>query len=531
MSLLSLFFNNWRKALSRKNLERNDCLLDGTHYLWTVFFQLPESGFYNMGTSILIIIAIYFGLLLVISFFTSRRHNDNEAFFLANRQSPWYIVAIAMVGTSISGVSFVSVPGMAGQVDMTYMQMVFGFFFGYLVVAYVLLPLYYKLNLTTIYGYLNERFGIYSYKTGASFFILSKIVGAASRLYLVALILQTLIFDNWSIPFYITVTGIVVLIWLYTFRSGIRTIIWTDTLQTTCFILAIILIMWQVASRLDFSFMEVVNTVTSSEHSRIFVFDDWVSRQNFFKQFLSGILIVIVMTGLDQDMMQKNLTCKTLKDAQKNMVSYGLAFTPINYLFLSLGILLLVFASQYNIALPEKSDNILPLLATEYLGLPVLVFFTIGIIAAAFSSADSALASLTTSICIDILDIKKENIKEAKRTRKTVHILVSIAFIGAILLIKLLERSNILDTIYVAASYTYGPLLGMFFFGLFTKINLRDKLVPIVCVLSPIACYILEQWLITSFNYQVGYEILLVNGLLTALGLWSISTRRRGIYI
>ena len=479
-----------------------------------------------MGTSILIIIAIYFGLLLLISYLTSRKSDNNETFFLANRQSPWFVVTIAMIGTSISGVSFVSVPGMVGQFDMTYMQMVFGFFIGYLVVAYVLLPLYYKFNLTTIYGYLEQRFGFYSYKTGASFFILSKIVGAASRLYLVALILQTLIFDQWNIPFYATVTGIIILIWLYTFRSGIKTILWTDTLQTTCLLLGVILIIWQVASKLDMSFIQVIDTVTTHEHSRIFVFDDWVSRQNFFKQFLSGILITIVMTGLDQDMMQKNLTCKNLKDAQKNMVTYGFAFTPINYLFLCLGILLLVFASQYSITLPENSDSILPLLATKYLGLPVLIFFTIGIIAAAFSSADSALATLTTTICVDLLNIKKENVHKATKTRKTVHLLVSLAFIGTMLLIKSLEQSNILDTIYVAASYTYGPLLGMFFFGLFTKINLRDKLVPIACILAPIMSYLLEYWLMHTFEYKVGYEILLFNGLLTALGLWCISSRK-----
>lgn len=479
-----------------------------------------------MGTSILIIIAVYFGILLLVSFVTGRKHSDNEAFFLANRQSPWYIVATGMVGTSISGVTFVSVPGMVGQLDMTYMQMVFGFFFGYLVIAYVLLPLYYRLNLTTIYGYLEQRFGLYSYKTGASFFILSKIVGAASRLYLVALILQVLIFDHWNIPFYATVIGIVVLIWLYTFRSGIKTIIWTDALQTVCLIIALILIIWQVASKLDLNLFQVVDTIASSKHSRIFVFDDWVSRQNFFKQFLSGVLITIVMTGLDQDMMQKNLTIKKLKDAQKNMVSYGFAFTPINYLFLSLGILLLLFASQYNIALPDSSDNILPLLATEYLGFPVMIFFTIGIIAAAFSSADSALASLTTTICVDLLNIKKERMEKATKTRRIVHICISIVFIGVILLIDAIGQGNILNTIYVAASYTYGPLLGMFFFGLFTKINLRDKLVPFICVLAPIVSYLLEAWLLHTYEYKVGYEILLFNGLLTAFGLWCISSRK-----
>ncbi|WP_029906000.1 sodium:solute symporter [Prevotella sp. 10(H)] len=479
-----------------------------------------------MGTSILIIIAAYFATLLLISYFAGKKHTDNEAFFLGNRQSPWFVVAIAMVGTSISGVTFVSVPGMVGKFDMTYMQMVFGFFFGYLTVAYLLLPLYYKLNLTTIYGYLDKRFGLYSYKTGASFFILSKIIGAAARLYLVAMILQTLVFDQWGIPFYVTVTGIILLIWGYTFRSGIKTIIWTDTLQTSCLILGVILIIWQVATKMDMNLPQMIDAISTSEHSRIFVFDNWASRQNFFKQFLSGVFITIVMTGLDQDMMQKNLTCKSLKDAQKNMVTYGFAFAPINFLFLSLGVLLFIFMAQMNIAIPENSDQILPILATEYLGLPVLIFFTIGIIAAAFSSADSALTALTTSVCVDILDIKKEDAVTAKKTRKKVHILVSVAFLLVILAINYIQQDNILDTIYKVASYTYGPLLGLFFFGLFTKISIRDKFVPVVCILAPILSYLLEYALFSIYEYKVGYEILLFNGLLTAFGLFLLYKRK-----
>lgn len=479
-----------------------------------------------MGYIILIIIAVYFGALLLISHFVSRKNSDNEAFFLGNRQSPWFVVAIAMVGTSISGVTFVSVPGMVGKFDMTYMQMVFGFVVGYFVIAYVLLPLYYKLNLTTIYGYLEKRFGFFSYKTGASFFILSKVIGAAARLYLVAMILQTLVFDQWNIPFWVTVTGIILLIWGYTSRSGIKTIIWTDTLQTSCLILGAILIIWQVATKLDMNLPEVVNTIAGSEHSRIFVFDDWTSRQNFFKQFLSGMFITIVMTGLDQDMMQKNLTCRNLKDAQKNMVTYGFAFAPINLIFLSLGIMLLVFAAHFNIVLPENSDQILPYLATEYLGLPVLIFFTIGIIAAAFSSADSALTALTTSVCVDLLNIKKEDASKAKKTRKRVHVVVSLVFLLAILAINSIHQENILDTIYKVASYTYGPLLGLFFFGLFTKVNVRDKIVPIICIIAPLASFALEKFLFIQYNYQVGYEILLFNGLLTAFGLFCIIRKK-----
>lgn len=460
---------------------------------------------------------------MLISHITSRKHADNNTFFLGNRKSPWYIIALGMIGTSISGVTFVSVPGMVGQFDMTYMQMVLGFIPGYIVVAYVLLPLYYKLNLTTIYGYLSLRFGNRSYKTGASFFILSRVIGSASKLYLIALILQALVFDLWNVPFFVTVTGIILFIWLYTYRSGIKTIIWTDALQTTCLLLALGLIVYKTVISIDWGGANILEAIMANDHSRIFVFDDWVSKQNFFKQFFSGMLIVIVMTGLDQDMMQKNLSCRNLEDAQKNMISYGIAFTPLNYLFLVLGILLLLFASQNGIVLPEKSDEILPLLATQYLGLPVLICFTIGIIASSFSNADSALTSLTTTVCVDLLDIEKKDEKQAIKMRGRVHLLVSILFLLTILLIHYIGQSNILDTIYKAASYTYGPLLGMFFFGLFTKIKLRDKLVPVVCVLAPILSITIEAVLIYYFHYNVGYEILLLNGLITAFGMWSIS--------
>lgn len=479
-----------------------------------------------MGISILIIIAAYFGILLLISYFTSRKNSGNDAFFMGNRKSPWYIVAIGMLGDSISGVTFVSVPGMVGQFDMTYMQMVLGFFPGYLIVAFVLLPLYYKLNLTSIYGYLEQRFGFHSYKTGASFFILSRIVGSASKLYLIALILQALVFDQWNIPFYITISGIVFLIWTYTYRSGIKTIVWTDALQTICVLVALGLIIWQVSSKLGFDFSQVVDTIRTNEHSRIFEFD-WVSKQNFFKQFLSGILIVIVMTGLDQNMMQKNLTCKNLKDAQKNMVSHGFGFIPMNYLFLALGILLLVFMSQFGISLPEKPDQILPMLATEYLGLPVLICFTIGIIAASFSNADSALTSITTSVCVDLLNTEKKDPKAAKKIRNKVHISVCLVFLAVIFFIDHINHSSILDTIYKLASYTYGPLLGLYFFGLFTKMNIRDRFVPYVCILSPAICYLVEYLLLRLYNYQVGYEILLFNGLFTVIGLLLLKTDKR----
>lgn len=480
---------------------------------------------------ILIIIAVYFVVLMLISFLTSRKGSGNDAFFRANKSSKWYVVAVAMIGTSISGVTFVSVPGMVRNLDMTYMQMVFGFFFGYLIIAYVLLPLYYRLNLTTIYGYLDQRYGPNSYKTGAWFFLLSKIVGAAARLYLVAFILQTLVFDAWGVPFVVTVIGIILVIWLYSHKSGIKTIIWTDWLQTIFFITALILIVWQLSVRLNLDLGGVVKAIGESPHSRIFVFDDWTSTQNFFKQFFSGMFITIVMTGLDQDQMQKNLTIRTLKDAQKNVVSYGLAFAPINFLFLCLGVLLLIFAEQNGITLPEISDNILPMIASEHLGPLVLGIFVVGIVAAAFSSADSALTALTTSFCVDILRMKaitqtKEEERKDIRTRRIVHMVISAIFVLIILLIEAIGSDSIINAIYKLAAYTYGPLLGLYFFGLYTKVKPVDKFVPWVAIAAPVLCFVTEvamkQWL----GYQVGYELLLLNGLITGIGLWAIRLRR-----
>lgn len=479
---------------------------------------------------ILIIIAVYFSVLMFISYLTSRKGSDNNTFFRANKSSKWYVVAVAMIGTSISGVTFVSVPGMVRNLDMTYMQMVFGFFFGYLVIAYVLLPLYYRLNLTTIYGYLDLRYGPKSYKTGAWFFLLSKIVGAAARLYLVAFILQTLVFDAWGIPFVVTVIGIILIIWLYSYKSGIQTIIWTDWLQTIFFITALILIVWQVALRLDLDLGSTVKAISESPHSRIFVFDDWASTQNFFKQFFSGMFITIVMTGLDQDQMQKNLTIRTLKDAQKNVVSYGLAFAPINFLFLCLGVLLLIFAEQSMITLPAISDNILPMIASEHLGSLVLGIFVLGIVAAAFSSADSALTALTTSFCVDILHMKTSSQTEEKekkdvRTRRIVHLAISTVFVLIILLIEAIGSDSIINAIYKLASYTYGPLLGLYFFGLYTKVKPVDKLVPWVAITAPVLCFMTEVTMKWWFGYQVGYELLLLNGLITGLGLWIVRLR------
>lgn len=478
--------------------------------------------------TILFIIAVYFGLLLFIAWLTGRKSSSNDAFFTGNRQSPWYIVSIGMIGTSLSGVTFVSVPGMVRSIDMTYMQTVFGFFVGYIIIAHILLPLYYKLKLTSIYSYLKDRIGHRGYKTGASFFLLSKSIGAAARLYLVVLILQHYVFDAFNIPFAVTVILSILLVWIYTFRSGIKTIIWTDTIQAICLIAMLVVIIWQVKDALGMSFVEMSASVANNPHFRIFEFNDWNSSQHFAKQFFSGIFITIVMTGLDQDMMQKNLSCRNLKEAQKNMYTYGFAFTPVNFLFLVLGILLLIVAEQKQIALPELSDDILPMFCTSgILGNSILIFFTIGIIAAAFSSANSALTALTTSFCIDILDIQNDSEKQAKRKRLMIHIAISIVFALIILVIKEVNNRSIIDAIYMIASYTYGPLLGMFIFGLFTKRLVKDKFVPYICIISPVISFGINYVVENTTDYIFGYEILMINAAITFFGMWLTSSNSR----
>ena len=449
---------------------------------------------------ILATIVCYFAILLLIARITGRKGGSNAAFFKGENQSPWYVVAFGMIGASISGVTFVSVPGMVKAMDMTYMQTVFGFFFGYLAVTHILLPLYYKLNLTSIYTYLDTRIGKRAYRTGASFFLLSRMLGTAAKLYLVCLILYTYVFRDMGIPFWSIAAGSVALVWIYTHKSGIKTIVWTDTLQTFCLIAALI---------------------------SILVFDDWMSRQNFFKQFLSGIFIVIVMTGLDQDMMQKNLSCRSLRDAQKNMYCYGFAFAPLNLLFLGLGILLLVLAQEMQWELPAAGDDILPLFATQgYLGEGVLILFTIGIIAAAFSNSDSALTAMTTSFCIDLLDTGKDTEEEARRKRNRVHIGLSVLLIFFICLVDALNNQSVIDAIYIIASYTYGPLLGMFAFGLFTQRKTNDRWVPFIAIASPLICYAADRFARQETGYQFGYELLMLNGILTFAGMWIVSKKQ-----
>ena len=473
------------------------------------------------GFVILSILLCYFGLLILISWIIGKKHTENAAFFLGNRKSPWYIVAFGMIGSSLSGVTFVSVPGMVRNFDMTYMQMVLGFILGYVVIAFVLLPIYYRLNLTSIYTYLDERVGKRAYKTGAGFFLLSRTIGAAARLYVAVLILQTYVFDAWNIPFAVTAAGFLLMIWIYTHQSGVKAIIWTDLLQTFLLLTALVIIIWQVAKGLNVDWRGLVQTVQESSHSRIFVFDDWHSKQNFFKQFISGCFVTIAMTGIDQEMMQKNLSCKNLKEAQKNVCTYSLFFIPVNFLFLCLGILLVSYASQNAVVLPVLGDDILPTLVSQgHFGIPAILFFTIGVIAVTFASADSALTGLTTSICVDILNVPQYEESKAKKIRLGVHLAISLAFIGIMLLFKAINNTSVIDAIYTIASYTYGPLLGLFAFGILFKRKTKDKAVPWICILSPILCFAINEVLKSTVNYSFGYELLIVNALFVVIGLY-----------
>ena len=457
----------------------------------------------------------YFLVLFGISRWTGHRAT-NETFYRGERRSPWWLVAFGMVGASISGVTFVSVPGMVLTTQMTYLQLCMGFIVGYVVVAYVLLPVYYRLNLTSIYTYLGQRLGPRSYQTGAWFFLLSKMTGAAVKFYVVCMVLQQFVLDGLGVPFWANVMAMVGLIWLYTHRGGIRTLVFTDTFQTLCLFSALLLIIYNVVNSLGLTMDEAAKAVAGSELSRVFVLDDWASRQNFWKQFLSGVFIVVVMTGLDQDMMQKNLTCRTLKDAQKDMCTYGVAFLPANLLFLALGVLLVMYNSQFTVPGSQllKGDELLPGFVAGQ-GMLVTVLFTVGIVAASFSSADSALTSLTTSYCVDI---RRQPGNEV--LRKRVHVAMCLLFVVFILLFRYVNSTSLIDAIYILVSYTYGPLLGLFAYGLFTKRGVTDRWVPYVCVASPLLCLALDTAAKAWWNYQFGYELLMLNGLLTFLGLW-----------
>ncbi|MBJ10412.1 MAG: sodium:solute symporter [Flavobacteriales bacterium] len=461
-------------------------------------------------TFILSIISAYFLVLILISYL-SGKSDSNEAFFLGNKQSPWYVVAFGMIGATLSGVTFISVPGWVGDSQFSYLQMVIGMTAGYVVIANILLPLYYKLNLTSIYGYLEQRFGSVSYRTGSFFFLLSRTIGASFRLYLVANVLQLAIFDAWNVPFWLTVSLTILLIWLYTFRSGIKTIIWTDTLQTLFMLLAVGVSIWLMSDHMQLGLGDLVNTIKSSDYSQIFF---WEGKQNFLKQFFSGMFIAIVMTGLDQDMMQKNLSCPSLADSKKNMYWFSVALILVNIFFLALGAMLYIFAEQQGLSI-DKGDDLFPIVALQGgLGLGVGVFFILGLIAAAYSSADSALTSLTTAFCVDFLNIENKLIKQQINQRKWVHIAFSILLVFAILIFKAINDESVIAALFKVAGYTYGPLLGLYAFGLFTKWKVHDKMVPLVAITSPAICYVLQLYI------PFGFELLIVNGAITFAGLY-----------
>ncbi len=479
--------------------------------------------------TVILILAGYFALLLLVARFT--KDDSNTAFFTGKKESPWYVVAFGMIGASLSGVTFISVPGWVGESQFSYFQMVLGYLPGYWIIAGVLLPLYYKLNLTSIYTYLRDRLGNQAYKSGAVYFLLSRVIGASFRLYLVAIVLDYAVFQKmgWDVPFTFIVTLTIALIWLYTYQGGIKTIIWTDTLQTFFMLAAVILTIIGIADYMSLDFPNLLEVVSESEYAQVFFFEDFHSSKHFIKNFLAGMFMAIAMTGLDQDMMQKNLSCKSLGEAQKNMYWFSSSLVVVNLLFLGLGALLFLFAESKSIVIPEQKDYLFPMITMDgYLGGAVGVMFILGLVAAAYSSADSALTSLTTGFSIDILNIEQYDEKKQRSIRKWVHVGMSLVLIIVISIFKKLNNDSVVSELFTAAGYTYGPLLGMFAFGLFTKWKVNDKLILLVVLGAPILSYFFKlnsaEWL---GGYEPGFEILLINGLLTFLGLLVIRVTAR----
>lgn len=476
--------------------------------------------------TVIITIIAYFIVLFTVSYIAGRKA-DNEGFFVGNRKSKWYIVAFAMIGSAISGVTFVSVPGMVATNGFAYMQMVLGFIVGQFIIAFVLIPLFYKMNLISIYQYLDNRFGILSHKTGAWFFFISKMLGAAVRLFLVCLTLQLLVFDPYHLPFLLNVIITVALVWLYTFRGGVKSIIWTDSLKTLCLIVSVGLCIYYIADKMDMNFTGMVNSITNSDMSQFFYFDDIDDKRFFFKQFLAGVFMMIAMTGLDQDMMQRNLSCKNFHDSQKNIITSGISQFFINLLFLMLGVLLYMFADKMGIK--ETGDKLFPAVASSnYFPAIVGILFIIGLISSAYSAAGSALTALTTSFTVDILQIKEKDEEKLTKTRKNVHIAMAVVMGIVIFVFGILNNTSVIDAVYKLASYTYGPILGLFAFGILCKAKVRDKYIPLVAILSPILCYILDVNSQSWFNgYKFSYELLIFNALFTVIGLCILIKRNK----
>jgi len=473
-------------------------------------------------TLIFISFLAYTILLFVVTWITTRKANS-ESFYIGNKSSPWFVVAYGMIGASLSGVTFMSVPGWVGATQFSYLLVVVGYLIGYTVIATVLMPMYYKLNLTSIYSYLDQRFGFWSYKTGAFFFLLSRTIGASFRMFLVVNVLQVFVFDAWNIPFVVTVSIFIALIILYTLKGGIKTIIWTDTLQTTFMLLAVGLSIYLISKDLQFDLSHLISTVWNSDYSNIVV-TDWHSKQFYLKQIISGAFIAIVMTGLDQEMMQKNLSCRNIGDAQKNMFSFSLVLVFVNLMFLFLGATLYIYSTSHGIELPSRTDDLFPLIAIKYLGPLAGLVFIIGLISAAYPSADGALTSLTTSFTIDFLGLDKRKDltdDEKKKTRYMVHFSFAILLLLVIVLFRAINDRAVIDKLFTVAGYTYGPLLGLYAFGLFTRLQVKDKYVPWVALSSPVFCFILSEYSVILMNgYKFGFELLIINGLFTFIGLW-----------
>lgn len=469
---------------------------------------------------VLITIFAYFIVLYSISYAVGRRA-DSQGFFVGNRRSPWFVVAFAMIGSMISGVTFISVPGMVAASGFSYLQMVLGFVVGQLLIAYVLVPLFYRMNVVSIYEYLETRFGIASYRTGAWFFFISKMLGAAVRLFLVCVVLQLLVFEPLHLPFVLNVVFTVGLVWLYTFRGGVKSLIWTDTLKTVCLVVSVVLCIYYIAWGLHLDLGGLWQTIRGSEMSQMFFFDDVNDKRYFFKQFLAGVFTVIAMNGLDQDMMQRNLSCRNSRDSQKNMITSGIAQFFVNALFLMLGVLLYVYASAYGIAIPAKSDELFPWIATQgYFPGIVGILFVVGLISSAYSAAGSALTALTTSFTVDILGVKGKSEEQVSHLRKRVHIGMAVVMGVVIFIFNVLNNTSVIDAVYTLASYTYGPILGLFAFGLSVKTPVRDRYIPLVAIVSPILCFILDRHSQAWFGgYSFSYELLILNALFTYIGL------------
>lgn len=496
-------------------------------------------------TFVLIVLFLYFTLLVGVAWFTGR-NTTNEGFFLANRKVPWYVVAYAMIGTSISGVTFISIPGAVGgsgvNMCFSYMQVVMGYLLGYLFIATVLMPLYYRLNLTSIYGYLEQRFGWWSYKTGAGFFLLSRTLGSAARMFLAASVLQLFVFGPLGVPFALTVVLMLALIYGYTFKGGLKTIIWTDSIMTTFFLAALVFTVWTIGSALHLSGGEIFSNVMGSKYGKVFFFDNFLSDPNhFIKQFVSGALVAIAMTGLDQDLMQKNLACKNIRDAQKNMLVFSIYLVVINFLFLVLGALLYLYAGSLGLEIPARTDQLYPKIAFDHLDAVAGIFFILGLIGSTYASSDSALTALTTSFCVDFLNFEKKEAEalaafgstekhtaqedKHRKTRTLVHLGFAALFVVIILILNAVSDSAVISLIFKIAGYTYGPLLGLFMFGLFTQLKIRDRYSLHVCLAAPFLTFLFEYTCKTWAGFDVGFLTILINGVFTTIGLWAISYR------